>query len=138
MKTTALTVSRTIPAAAAEVFDVWMDPRRPGSPWYGAAQLLFDGKVDGLFYLVIEHAGQRWPHFGRFVAIERPARLEYTWMSEPTHGLESVVTVRFEPRGAETLVTVHHGNLPDDADGRQHVDGWTFVLTMLEQRFARP
>ena len=35
MKTFDLTVSRTIRGSAADVFDVWLDPKSPGGLWFG-------------------------------------------------------------------------------------------------------
>ncbi len=137
MNVTEVTVSRMIPAGAAEVFDLWIDPKRPGGPWFGANRVIINVAVDGLFYLAVEHGGKRWPHFGRFVEITRPSRMEYTWMSEATQGLESVVVVTFEPQADETKVTLHHSNVPDDAMGRQHEEGWTWVLSMLAEQFAK-
>ena len=32
MKLTEVTVSRTIPATAEKIFDVWLDPKSPGGP----------------------------------------------------------------------------------------------------------
>src|SRR5215468_7124733 len=52
MKTMELTLTRTIPAPPAEVFDAWMDPKHPGNPWNDATKLIFDGRVDGLFYFL--------------------------------------------------------------------------------------
>jgi uncharacterized protein YndB with AHSA1/START domain len=140
MKLTDLSVSRTIPAPAAQVFDVWMDPKSPGGPWYGASQVILNPAspaVDGLFYMAVDHEGRRWPHFGRFVKIERPHRVEYTWMSEATQGLESVVQVTFEAREQETEVTLRHSGVPDDEMGRRHGEGWGWVLSMLAERFAK-
>ena len=34
MKLTDITVVRTIPASAEKVFDLWMNPKSPGGPWY--------------------------------------------------------------------------------------------------------
>jgi len=136
MKPTEITVSRTIPAPAADVFDVWMDPHSPGGPWYGAERVIVNPVVDGLFYLGARHEGRIWPHFGRFVAIERPRRVEFTWMSESTQGVESVVELTFEPRGAETEVTLRHTGVPDNEMGRGHQDGWAWVLSMLAERFG--
>jgi uncharacterized protein YndB with AHSA1/START domain len=135
MKLTDITVTRAIPAPAENVFDVWMDPKSPGGPWFGADRVILNPVVDGLFYLAVKHEGRTWPHFGRFVAIERPRRVEYTWMSEGTHGVESVVTVTFEPRGEQTEVTLRHTGVPDDETGRKHEQGWTWVLSMLAERF---
>src|SRR6267142_4103773 len=136
MKLIDLTVSRTISAPAAQVFDVWTDPKSPGGPWFGSDRLIINMAVDGLFYLAVNHEGRTWPHYGRFTKIDRPGCVEYTWMSEGTKGLESVVTVTFEARGDQTEVTLKHTGVPDDEMGRQHQDGWTWVLSMLAERFA--
>jgi hypothetical protein len=47
--------------------------------------------ADGLFYFAVQHEGRTWHHYGRFVRIERPRHVEYTWVSEATKGVESVV-----------------------------------------------
>ncbi|HWB12115.1 MAG TPA: SRPBCC domain-containing protein [Pirellulales bacterium] len=136
MKLTDITVTRTIPAASEEVFDVWIDAQSPGGPWFGADRVILNAVVDGLFYFAVKHAGRTWPHYGRFVRIERPRCVEYTWMSEATKGLESIVTVTFEPSGSQTEVTLRHAGVPDDEMGRQHQEGWTWVLSMLGERFT--
>jgi uncharacterized protein YndB with AHSA1/START domain len=135
MKFMDVTVTRTIPAPAENVFDVWMDPKSPGGPWFGAERVILNPVVDGLFYLAVKHEGRTWPHYGRFVRIERPHRVEYTWVSEGTQGVESVVAVTFEPRGGQTDVTLHHSGVPDDEMGRRHEQGWTWVLSKLAERF---
>ena len=135
MKLTDITVTRTIPARAENVFDVWMDPHSPGGPWFGVARVILNPVVDGLFYHAVAYEGRTWPHYGRFILIERPLQVEYTWVSEATRGVESVVTVTFEARGNQTEVTLRHSNVPDDEMGRQHKEGWTWVLSMLAERF---
>jgi uncharacterized protein YndB with AHSA1/START domain len=136
MKLTELKVARTIAAKPEALFDVWMDPRNPGGPWFGAARILIDMKVDGLFYFTVEHEGRNWAHYGRFVRIERPGLVEYTWMSEATQGVETLVTVTFLPLGDETEVTLVHSGVPDDEMGRRHADGWKWMLDMLAERFS--
>ena len=135
MKFMDVTVTRTIPAPAENVFDVWMDPKSPGGPWFGAERVILNPVVDGLFYLAVKHEGRTWPHYGRFVRIERPHRVEYTWVSEGTQGVESVVAVTFEPRGDQTDVTLRHSGVPDDEMGRRHEQGWIWVLSKLAERF---
>lgn len=76
------------------------------------------------------------PHYGLFLLIERPHRMDYTWVSEATSGVESNVSLTSEPRGEQTDVTLCHSGAPDDEMGRQHKDGWTWVLSMLADRFA--
>lgn len=136
MKLTDITVARAIPARAEQVFDVWMDAKSPGGPWFGSERTIMNPVVDGLFYLAVSHEGRTWPHYGRFLAIDRPRRVEYTWMSEATKGVESIVAVSFESHGEQTEVTLRHTGVPDDEMGRQHKEGWTWFLSMLAERFV--
>jgi hypothetical protein len=48
-----------------------------------------------------------------------------------------LLTVSLEPQGQGTLVTLRHTGVPDDEFGRQHGEGWAFVLSAMEQRFAK-
>jgi uncharacterized protein YndB with AHSA1/START domain len=132
-----ITVSRTIGAAPDEVYDAWLDSSRPGGLWFGVARAIVHPEVDGLFYHSVAHEGREWAHYGRFVKLERGKRLEHTWMSEATRGLESVVTITLEPSPAGTEVTLRHTNLPDDEMGRGHEGGWGWYLSVLAERFAR-
>jgi uncharacterized protein YndB with AHSA1/START domain len=136
MKLTEVTVSRVVSASAERVFDVWMDPTTPGGPWFGAERILLKPVVDGLFYFAVKHEGRTWPHYGRFLKIDRPRDVEYAWVSEATKGVESVVAVTFEARDNQTEVTLRHTGIPDDELGLQHKEGWTWVLSMLAERFA--
>jgi uncharacterized protein YndB with AHSA1/START domain len=137
VKTTEITISRTVAARPHEVFDLWMDPNSPGSPWFGVAKAVVQPVVDGLFYHVVQFGGQDWAHYGRFIALERGHRIEHTWMSQATRGLESVVSLTFEPEGDQTIIHLRHANVPDDEMGRQHRDGWGFVLETVAEKFDR-
>jgi DNA-binding transcriptional ArsR family regulator/uncharacterized protein YndB with AHSA1/START domain len=132
---TEITVTRSIPASPEAVFDVWMDPKSPGGPWFGGQRLIVNPVVDGLFYVAVGHEGRTWPHYGRFIKIDRPRCVEHTWVSEATRGMESVVVVKFEQRGDTTEVTLHHSGVPDDEMGRRHQEGWAWVLSQLEEAF---
>jgi uncharacterized protein YndB with AHSA1/START domain len=136
-KQTELTLTRTIPAKPAEVYDVWLDPKSPGAPWFGCSRVILDPKIDGLFYHCVSHGGREWAHYGRFITLDRPRRIEHTWVSEGTRGLESIVALTFEPQGEHTRVTLRHTGVPDDEFGRQHGDGWGFVLGAMEARFSK-
>jgi uncharacterized protein YndB with AHSA1/START domain len=136
-KTIDLKLTRTIPATPAEVFGAWLDPTHPGNPWTGAKKVILDARIDGLFFFATSK-DPSWPHYGRFLAVERNRRAQYTWMSPFTNGLESIVTVTFEKQGDGTLLTLTHTGLPDDDHGRLHDDGWNQCLgTFVEQFSAR-
>jgi uncharacterized protein YndB with AHSA1/START domain len=136
VKTLELTIKRTVAAAPPEVFDVWIDSRSPGSPWFGVTRAIVQPVVDGLFYHLVQFEGRDWAHYGRFMVLDRPRRIEHTWVSEATRGLESIVQLTFEPKGKQTLLTLRHSNVPDDEMGRRHEQGWGFVLNTVAQRFA--
>jgi len=136
MKTTDITLSRTIAASPEAVYDVWIDPKSPGSPWFGSPKAIVQPKSEGLFYLPIEHEGRTYVHYGRFVALDRPHRIEHTWMSEPTRGLDTLVTITLEARNGKTELTLKHAGVPDDEEGRKHKEGWGWIIGELAKRFG--
>jgi hypothetical protein len=75
---------------------------------------------DGLFYPCVRHEGRVGAHSGRFVRIDKSRVIEHPWMSEATGGVESIVTLTLEPKGADTFFTLRHSDLPDDEMGRRH------------------
>jgi uncharacterized protein YndB with AHSA1/START domain len=137
MNLTEITVSRTVAATPERIFDVWIDSKSPGSLWYGLERVILNPVVDGLFYHAVKFEGRVWPHYGRFIRLDRPRCLEFTWVSEATKGIETVVLVTLEPKGAETEVTLRHSGVVDDEMGRGHKQGWTWLLDMVAERFAK-
>jgi uncharacterized protein YndB with AHSA1/START domain len=130
-KTIEVTIERTIPTSPGEAFDAWLDPKVPGTPWNMADKLLLNPNVDGFFYWAVKGT----PHYGRFTAVERPGRLQHTWMSPNTSGLESTVTVTFKEKGKDTLMTLVHSGLPATDGGRSHDKGWNYFLDNFAGRF---
>lgn len=132
-KTIEFKFERIIPASPAEVFDGWLDPKVPGNPWNISDKLLLNPEVDGFFYW--NYKGQ--PHYGRFTEVERPGRIRHTWVSPSTSGLETTVTLTFEKKGSDTLMTLMHTDLPDTDGGRGHEKGWNYFLGMFSEQLAK-
>jgi uncharacterized protein YndB with AHSA1/START domain len=124
---------RTIPAAPGEVFDAWLNPEVPGSLWSENDKLIFNPKVDGLFYWLIRENA----HYGRFLEIERPGRIQLTWMSPSTLGQESIVTLTFQKQGNGTLLTLLHSGLPDAEVAKGHEKGWNYFLDKLVGHYGK-
>jgi uncharacterized protein YndB with AHSA1/START domain len=131
-KTIEIKVERTIPALPGEVFDGWLDPRIPGNPWNAAEKFILDPRVDGLFYWLLKGTA----HYGRFTKVERPGRIQHTWVSPNTLGKESTVTVTFKNQGEDTLMTLVHSDLPDTAEARGHERGWNYFLGIFREQFG--
>src|ERR1700738_800725 len=68
------------------------------------------------------------PHYGRFMEIDRPGRIKHSWMSRKTLGEESTVTVTFQKKGEDTLMTLQHSGLTSDDMAQAHEKGWNFIL----------
>ena len=116
IKTFDFTISRTIRGSANEIFDVWLDPKSPGGLWFGVERVIANPVVDGLFYHAVKHEGRSWPHYGRFIRLDRGRVIEHTWMSEATRGLESIVTITLASQGDS-----HRGDpAPCQRAGRRH------------------
>ena len=122
---------RTIPAPPGEVFDGWLNPKIPGNPWNLAEKLLLNAQVDGFFYWLIKGNS----HYGRFTEIERPGRIQHTWMSRSTLGEETMVTLTFKRQGDDTLMTLVHSGIPDTEAGRGHEKGWNYFLDIFPEQF---
>jgi uncharacterized protein YndB with AHSA1/START domain len=131
-KTIEIKVERTIPAPPGEVFDGWLDPKIPGNPWNAAEKFILAPKVDGLFYWLLKGTA----HYGRFTKVERPGRIQHTWVSPNTLGKESTVTVTFKNQGEHTLMTLVHSDLPDTAEARGHERGWNYFLGIFREQFG--
>jgi uncharacterized protein YndB with AHSA1/START domain len=123
---------RTIPAPPTEVYDGWLNPKVPGNPWNAADRFLLNPKVDGFFYWTMKGTA----HYGRFTAVERPRRVQHTWVSPNTLGQESTVTVSFEKQEKGTLMTLVHSDLPDDDKARSHEKGWNYFLGIFLEQFG--
>ena len=131
-KTIEFKFERTIPAPPGEVFDAWLNPKISGNPWNAAEKFMLDPKVDGLFYWTLKGTS----HYGRFTEIERPGRIQHTWVSPNTLGEESTVTVTFQKKGEDTLMTLVHSDLPDHELARGHEKGSNYFLEIFREQFG--
>src|SRR5205807_501020 len=100
----------------------------------GGGNASVDARVDGLFYIAMPREGRIYPHYGRYLRIEKPRLLQFTWVSEGTQGKESVVTVELASRGRQTELLLIHEGLPSEEMAESHRGGWTHFLESLVER----
>jgi Uncharacterized conserved protein len=127
-------VPRTYDASAERVFDAWVNPDHVRDWLASGGRASIDPRVDGLFYLEMPFEERIYPHYGRYLRVERPRLLEFTWVSEGTHGKESVVTIELTARGKQTELSLTHEGLPDEEMAQSHHDGWSQFLESLVER----
>ena len=131
-----LVVRRVVAVPREEVFDAWLDAEslqhwmRPGD--VGRATAEVDARVGGKFRIVMHHGGRDNAHWGEYLAIERPSRLSFTWISEYTDLQPTVVTIDFLDKDGGTEVVLTHRRLPPERVDA-HRGGWSSILEKLEE-----
>lgn len=130
----AVVVRRTIAASPEEIFDAWLDAEalgiwmRPAGIRHTSAKI--DARVGGSYEIVMHDGEKTYPHHGVYKVIDRPRRLVFTWRSDATEGIITMVTVDFLPLDQCTEVVVTHTQLPDGAR-ESHTSGWTSGIERL-------
>ena len=131
-----ISLPRTYDASPERVFRAWTDANSAKAWLAMGGDASIDPRPDGLFYIGMPVNGKIHPHYGRYLRVEAPRLLEFTWVSESTYGKESVVTIEFTPRGDQTELRLSHDGLPDEKQAAGHTQGWTHFLDTLVERLA--
>ena len=130
-------VQRVMPAAPDVVFDQWLDPEsladwmcpRPDR----CVAITVEPHVGGAVRFDVDHSGASVLITGRFLAIERPTLLRFTWSNSdwPDPTVSSVVNVAFEPvDDDQTLMSIEHSLLPP-SEFESFSNGWTIIADQL-------
>jgi uncharacterized protein YndB with AHSA1/START domain len=130
-----LTVSRTIPAPAARVYDAWLNPAvlarfmtvcEGGSD----ARVANDPRVGGSYEIVMRDGDREIPHRGTYLELVPHERLRFTW--ESPHSVEgSVVTITLTPDGDQTRIDLRQDRFASEGARDGHIKGWTAILGNL-------
>jgi uncharacterized protein YndB with AHSA1/START domain len=127
-------IPRLYDAPPERVFRAWTDPVSVKAWLASGGQAVIDARENGLFFLGMAVNDRVVPHYGRYLRVESPRLLEFTWVSEHTHGKESVVLIELSARGTQTELTLTHDGLPSEKAAEGHTGGWTSFLDKLVGR----
>jgi uncharacterized protein YndB with AHSA1/START domain len=131
-------VRRRIAASAQVLFEAWLDPESIAAwmrPFDTVRTEAHSEPVVGGSYRIDMHQpdGTVVEHVGKYVEIETPHRLVFTWASPATQHRDSLVSIEFIESNGATEVSLTHEQLPEFM-AQAHVGGWTSALEKLAAR----
>jgi len=144
-------VTHRFRASPERVFDAFVDPdlaRRWQAAWLrrnGQSAALtrteIDPQVGGRFMLADERNGEEARHWGKFIALERPTKIAFSWVvDESEEDDPSIVNliIEPEPNGPGSVVTLYNTM---DAQWEEWLPqterGWMAMLGGIEDVIER-
>jgi uncharacterized protein YndB with AHSA1/START domain len=109
-------VKSSFATSAERVFDAWLDPDmirnwmfNPTLRREDVLRIVIDPRVGGSFSFLVRRDGQEIEYIGKYLEIDRPRRLAFTWAiapGSPEPGVASRVQVEIVPRGKRCDLTL--------------------------------
>ena len=129
-----LRMVHTFDATVERVFAAWTDPAQ-FMEWFGPHGMTnvlceFDLRVGGTWRVLAEGRGTRRAVSGRYLEIDPPRRLVFTWAWHETADLatprehETTVTLDFKPGSGRTELTLTQSLFRDRTGADNHRWGW--------------
>jgi uncharacterized protein YndB with AHSA1/START domain len=131
--THSVVVRRVVSAPRSEVYRLWTDAKRMPEWILAGGTATLDVRVGGKYHLDMHYQGKSYPHDGEYLEVSPPERLVFTWISEGTNWLPSIVTIELIEHGEKTEVVLTHEGLPGGESLTSHEQGWTEILDWLER-----
>lgn len=128
-------VERVLPAPPEAVFDAWTSAASlriwmaPDPLTVASADC--DPRVGGAFRIVMISSDGAFEHTGRYLELDRPNRLAFTWRSPGTGLIDTRVTVDLTEDPAGTRMVIVHTGLSTRSARDSHRGGWTSIAHKL-------
>ncbi len=135
-------VRRNIRATREELFDAWIDAEGM-SEWMCpgdivSAKVRLDPRVGGALHILMQSPTETHEHTGEFRTMDRPSKLSFTWTAKNMDGQLTLVTVEFrEISSIETELILTHERIPRKELRDRYQNGWSKIVSLLEQRVLR-
>jgi uncharacterized protein YndB with AHSA1/START domain len=132
-----IAVSRRFKAPAERVFDAWLDPASAGrwlfaTPTGEVVRVEIEGRTGGSFTIVDRRDGEDVEHVGRYLEIDRPRRLEFSFGVPKYSKEQAVVAIDIRPSATGCELTLTQEMDPSLAEYRSRTEeGWATILESL-------
>lgn len=129
-------LTRRFEASPERVFDAFLDPAKArrfmfATPDGEMLRADIDARVGGTFNFTERRGEQKAEHVGRYMVIERPRRLVFTF-SVDNFASEDLVTIDIVARGTGCELTLTHALKPELAAYKERAQsGWGKILEGL-------
>ncbi len=139
-----LELTRSIGGSRDAVWRAWTDPAELNLWWWPArlqTTYVIDARPGGAYRFKTADIPDMGvlDLSGKFLQVDRPEHLSYTFRWNNDTDGETRVDVRFrELTGDQTEVRLRHEGFPDDGERDNHITGWNDCLDRLEARFRDP
>lgn len=131
-------ISKIIHASIEKVFDAWLNPRMLSKfiipmPSMPEPEVKNDAREGGSFIIIMHCGDDKLPHTGKYLEINRPNKLVFTWASR--HSLDdSTVTLNFTKiDDNKTNVSLTQVKFIDEKERSGHEEGWGNILDKLNE-----
>jgi uncharacterized protein YndB with AHSA1/START domain len=127
-------IRKVLLASRNEVYDAWLDAggmrewMRPGP--VAKCEVTLEPRVGGHFRIVMMSFDPdvEVVNTGKFLILERPSKLQFTWISPRWDNQETLVTVELRELGADCELIVTHERFPVQHSSKQLETGWNEIL----------
>jgi uncharacterized protein YndB with AHSA1/START domain len=128
-----IVVEQHLAARPSDVYDAWT---QQFDRWFAEpGTVVMRAVVGEPFRFETAYEGNRYPHFGRFLALEPDMLVEMSWVTgrNGTWGAETVVRLEIFPTDSGSRVRLTHSGFYEAAAAIQHADAWPQVLRHLDE-----
>ncbi|KQT12304.1 SRPBCC family protein [Ramlibacter sp. Leaf400] len=147
---TIVRVQRAYDCTAETVYDAWLDPKTARRFWFATpptGEMLrcdIEPGVNGSFTIVERRPLEadadsfiEMEHTGRFLQLDRPRRIAFTFSLPQFQSHETAVIIDIEPQGDGCELTLRHDLGPVDDEALQMLErteqGWMTILANLDR-----
>jgi len=141
MKLTA-NVEIEIQSTAEKIFQAWIESEMIACWMFGPSvreesivHLQCDPRPGGLFSFLVERNGTRIDHVGKYLIVDAPFKLQFTWAIDRISEDDSIVTVEIHQHESYSILTIQHEIQPEWAEYLDRTRlAWEKMSALLKKR----